>query len=159
MNTTKRSPLDVQEQETSHSKSCVSSKPSDQSVILLLTKQVHPQMFCRSTNRLINQSFQLYSHIWDKHTWVDTVQLLTAEFSVAGLQRLEIDGVFCDEAFLLVYRQMVPLDPDPPGLMDQHWQVGTRHWLWNTYSETEREDDGCRLSNEYVKVLYKNVHH
>lgn len=49
-----------------------------------------------------------------------TAQLLTVEFSIAGIQRLEIDGVVCDEAFLLVHRQLVPLDLDPSGLMDQY---------------------------------------
>lgn len=46
--------------------------------------------------------------------------LLTAELRVAGVQRLEIDGVVCDKASLLFYRQLVPLDLDPSGLMDPY---------------------------------------
>lgn len=48
------------------------------------------------------------------------MQQLTFEFRATGVQRLEIDGVVCDEASLLVYRQLVPLNPDLSGLMDQY---------------------------------------
>lgn len=47
-------------------------------------------------------------------------QLLTVEFRFAGIQCLDIDGVVCDEASLLIYRQFIPLDVDLSILMDQH---------------------------------------
>lgn len=40
----------------------------------------------------------------EEETQKATAQLLTAQFSVAGVQTLEIDGVTCDEASLLSYR-------------------------------------------------------
>lgn len=46
--------------------------------------------------------------------------MLTVESSVAGIQSLDIDGVVSDEASLLVNRQLIPLDQDSFGLMDQN---------------------------------------
>lgn len=57
--------------------------------------------------------------MYEKNKYKRT-QLLTVEFSFAGIQCLDIDGVVCDEASLLIYRQFVPLDVDLSILMDQH---------------------------------------
>lgn len=53
----------------------------------------------------------------------DAVQLqrpLTSVLSAAGVQGTQVDVVACDEASLLVYRQPVALDQDPPRLTVQH---------------------------------------
>lgn len=45
---------------------------------------------------------------------------LTSLLSAAGIQGTQVDVVACDEASLLVHRQPVPLDQDPPGLTLQY---------------------------------------
>lgn len=45
---------------------------------------------------------------------------LTSVLSSAEVHGLQVDAVGCDEAPLLVYRQPVPPDQDPPRLSSQH---------------------------------------
>lgn len=45
---------------------------------------------------------------------------LTSILSAVEVQGLQVDAVGSDEAPLLVYRQPVPLDQDPPRLSPQH---------------------------------------
>lgn len=53
----------------------------------------------------------------------------TSVLSAAEVQGPQVDAVACDEASLLVHRQPVPLDQDPPGFLPQHCQTRTRRRL------------------------------
>lgn len=62
--------------------------------------------------------YQNSSRLTDKHK--EILLLLTNEFSLAVVQRLDVDGVVRDEAPQLIHRHLIPLDPDLFGLMSQN---------------------------------------
>lgn len=54
---------------------------------------------------------------------------LTAECLASGVQGLQIHGVVGNEALLIGYRRLLPLDQDPSGLVDQDRYVRTVRWF------------------------------